>query len=110
MVSLWQYSDRILWDNPITYLGCPFLSQYANSFCLSVACVAGALGEIGVASRASLYLFKQEGYLINRITGETQSGEISQSGLLKVTNEILDVVYSEQIPPGRAVVSMSFGT
>lgn len=62
-----------------------------------------------MASRANLYLLKQEGYLRNTLTGETFSGETTEAGVLHTTNQILDVVYSEQIPHGRAVVTLSFG-
>jgi hypothetical protein len=94
---------------PYFYLVGFCLKQNANRFCCLVACVAGALGNLGVAPRANLYLFKQEGYLINRNTGETVSSYITQSGLVKLTSTILSIIESQQVPPGRVVINISFG-
>lgn len=73
-----------------------------------VACAAGAL-ELGVASRANLYLIKQESFMINTITQETWSGFVTASGVLEMTCKILAVIKSEQIPYGRAVVEIAVG-
>lgn len=70
--------------------------------------MAGAL-ELGVASRANLYLIKQEGYYVNFRTKETTSGYVTTSAITHMTNKILEVVDSEQIPEGRAVVTVNSG-
>lgn len=73
-----------------------------------VACAAGAL-KLGVASRANLYLIKQEGYFTNPRTGETWSGHVTTSAVTRLANKILEFIDQEQIPEGRAVVTINAG-
>lgn len=68
--------------------------------------MAGDL-EFGVASRANLYLIKQEGYFTNSMTGETWSRQVTTSGITHLITKILDVINTEQIPEGRAVVTLN---
>ena len=102
------HSDKFLWDNIVLALVYPSLNKCTNTFCALVACVAGGL-DLGVAPRANLYLVKQEGFIINANTGETDSGYVTYSGLVEVANKILDVLDTEQVPEGRAVLTLSAG-
>ncbi|KAJ0124773.1 hypothetical protein J7T55_006114 [Diaporthe amygdali] len=94
----WKFADEVIDDNM------PELNGRGHG--TAVACVAGAL-DLGVASRTNLYLIKQENYMVNAITHETWQGYVTTTGLLEMTVKILDVIDKENIPYGRAVVTVN---
>lgn len=69
--------------------------------------MAGAL-ELGVASRANLYLIKHENSLVNTITGETWAPGLTSAALVQATCDILEAVI-DKIPKGRAVFLLTSG-
>lgn len=62
-----------------------------------------------MASRANLYLVKYTGHLRNTKTGEIVGTDTTNAGIVDALNKITDVVLSDDVPRGKAVIAVSSG-